>query len=239
MTRTDAIKLVGLIVTAYPNSDKFSNGKAIDNAVNLWTEFLADDDAANVAIALKKHIATSIFPPSIAEIKKIIFEMCNPNIIAPDEAWEVVAFFIDNSGEFEFLDEPERVFPAAISAAIRAVGYRNLRDLRKRKYDLSGKKSGLDRVTFLQAYTPEYERARENAMLPNSLKFVISHTQSAFAGESRRLIDKTQSILEESRTEKTEMYRRMEFANRGRLVQHVTENTETVRLRGKWGDDES
>jgi hypothetical protein len=214
MTRSDAIKLVGLIVTAYPNSDKFNDSNAINNAVNLWAEFFTDDDAKIVAMALKKHIATCKWPPQIAEIKEIMLEICVPDIIPPDEAWVVVALHLDNSGEYECLTEPEKVFPLAVAKAIKAVGYRTLRDLRIRRFDHSGKKTGLDRVAFLQAYEPEYERTRKNAMLPASLQAAISHTQTVFSGNERQLLQQTRNNLEVQESQTNEYYRRLEYAAR-------------------------
>ena len=221
MTRLDAIKLVGLVVTAYPNSDKFSDSRAIDNTVTLWAEFFIDDDVAIVAMALKKHIATSKWPPSIAEIKDIMLDICAPDIIPPDEAWAIVALQLDNTSEYEGLLEPEKIFPAAIAAAIEAIGYRTLRDLRLRRYDHSNKKTGLDRVAFLQAYEPEYERVRKNAVLPASLQLMIAQTQAALSGESRLVYEKTKDRLESERKEKIEKYRRWERADRERLLSTI------------------
>jgi hypothetical protein len=222
MTRSDAIKLVGLIVTAYPNSDKFSASKAIDNTVNIWFEFFEDDDAAIVAMALKKHISTCKFPPNIADIKEIMLDIYVPDIIPLDEAWAVVALHIDNSSEYEGLTEPERIFPAAIAKSIKAVGYRNLRDLRRRRYGHSGKKTGLDRIAFLQAYEPEYERERKNAMLPANLRLAIKHTQAALSGQSRRLLEQTRTNLEEKEKQKIAMFRKMEHIDRG--LSHESNN---------------
>jgi len=213
MTRSDAIKLVGLVVTAYPNSDKFSDSAAIDNTVSLWAEFFTDDDVAVVAMALKKHIAISKWPPSIAEIKEIMLDICSPDIITPSEAWAVVAMHIDTSSEYEYLTDPARIFPTAIANAILAVGYRTLRDLRCRRYDHSGKKTGLDRVAFLQAYEPEYERMRKNAVLPASLQMAISHTQDALSGESRQLFNSTKNRLEAKHQKKIAFYHQLEHTN--------------------------
>ena len=225
MTRSDAIKLIGLIVTTYPNSDKYSSKNAIDDAINAWTEFLADDDVVIVAMALKKHISICKWPPSIAEIKEIIFEICSPDIIPPDEAWAVVAMYIDNSSEYEYLSEPEEYFPTAIAMAIRAVDYRTLRDLRIRRYDHSNKKTGLDRVAFMQAYEPIFERERKNAMLPVSLRKAITHTQITLAGESRKLFDKTRNYLESKRTEKLE--NRREIQRIDRMTNNLLERHDT------------
>ena len=229
MTRSDAIKLVGLVITAYPNSDKFSNKAAVDNAVNLWAEFFEDDDVALVAMALKKHISICKFPPQIAELKEIMLEICAPDIIPPDEAWAAVALHIDTSSEYEGLPEPERIFPPAIAGAIKAVGYRNLRDLRRRRYDHSGKQTGLDRVAFLQAYEPEYERARKNAMLPRSLQLAIAHAQAALAGETRLLFEKTRGYLEKKDAEQNETWRRIEQSSYNRLLESL--NAEPLALK--------
>jgi hypothetical protein len=231
MTRSDAIRLVGLVITAYPNSDKFNNQAAVDNAVSLWAEFFEDDDVALVAMALKKHIATCKFPPQIAELKEIMLEICAPDIIPPNEAWAAVALFIDTSSEYECLSKPERIFPTAIANAIKAVGYRALRDLRIRRFDHSGKKTGLDRVAFLQAYESEYERERKYAMLPHSLQLAIAHTQAALAGEKRLLFEKTKGYLEAKQAEKMEMLRRLERADRRHLLE--THNAEPLALENK------
>ena len=36
MTKADAARLVAIVVTAYPNFDKFKDAKAIEATVNLW-----------------------------------------------------------------------------------------------------------------------------------------------------------------------------------------------------------
>ena len=231
MTRSDAIKLVGLVITAYPNSDKFGSQSAVDNTVNLWTEFFEDDDVALVAMALKKHIATCKFPPQIAELKEIMLEICAPDIIPPDEAWAAVALHIDTSSEYECLSEPERVFPIAIANAIKAVGYRTLRDLRIRRFDHSGKKTGLDRVAFLQAYEPEYERERKNAMMPHALQMAFAHTKAALSGEKRLLFDKTRGFLEAKHAERIEMYRQIENASHRRMLE--SHDSEPLALENK------
>ena len=218
MTRSDAIKLVGLIITAYPGSDKFNDHKAISNAVSMWQEFFEDDDMAIVVLALKKHIATCKFPPNIADIKEIMLEICACDIIPPNEAWAVVALHIDNSSEFENLTAPERIFPTAIARTIKSVGYRNLQDLRLRRSDHSGKKAGLDRAAFLQAYEPEYERERKNAMLPRSLQMAVKHTQAALSGQERQLLEQTRNRLEAKETQRLETLRRIEAIDRGIAV---------------------
>lgn len=41
MTKADAARLVAIVVTAYPNFDKFKDAKAIEATVNLWAMMLS------------------------------------------------------------------------------------------------------------------------------------------------------------------------------------------------------
>lgn len=59
MTKADAARLVAIVVTAYPNFDKFKDAKAIEATVNLWAMMFEQDESGIVALAVKKHIATT------------------------------------------------------------------------------------------------------------------------------------------------------------------------------------
>lgn len=59
MTKADAARLVAIVVTAYPNFDKFKDAKAIEATVNLWAMMFEQDESGIVALAVKKHIATN------------------------------------------------------------------------------------------------------------------------------------------------------------------------------------
>ena len=57
MTKADAARLVAIVVTAYPNFDKFKDAKAIEATVNLWAMMFEQDESGIVALAVKKHMA--------------------------------------------------------------------------------------------------------------------------------------------------------------------------------------
>lgn len=54
MTKADAARLVAIVVTAYPNFDKFKDAKAIEATVNLWAMMFEQDESGIVALAVKK-----------------------------------------------------------------------------------------------------------------------------------------------------------------------------------------
>ena len=47
MTKADAARLVAIVVTAYPNFDKFKDAKAIEATVNLWAMMFEQDESTS------------------------------------------------------------------------------------------------------------------------------------------------------------------------------------------------
>ena len=121
MTREETIKVIGIITTAYPNFDKFRDEKHIRSMVAIWADMFSEDDAGLVALAVKEHISTSKWPPSIAEIREIMTRIAHPDIIPPDEAWEVVSKYLDTEGEYNHGD-----IYRALPRTIAAVSYTHL-----------------------------------------------------------------------------------------------------------------
>lgn len=56
MTKADAARLVAIVVTAYPNFDKFKDAKAIEATVNLWAMMFEQDESGIVALAVKNTL---------------------------------------------------------------------------------------------------------------------------------------------------------------------------------------
>lgn len=171
MTKTDAAKLVAIMVAAYPNYDKFKNAEAVQATVNLWAMMFATDDGGLVGLAVKKHIATSKWPPSVAEIRELMLEMTSPDLIPPDMAWAEVATAIRELSAYAERSEYEERLPPLVCRAADAVGWEHLRSLHRDAY--VGEKAGMDRLAFLQQYTPMYERERRRAMTPEGIEVKI------------------------------------------------------------------
>jgi len=62
---------MAIIKTSYP--EYYRQGAEIEDAVNLWSEMLTDDDARLISLAVKHFIKTEIkgFPPKIGQIRGI------------------------------------------------------------------------------------------------------------------------------------------------------------------------
>ena len=160
MTREETIKVIGIITTAYPNFDKFRDEKHIRSMVAIWADMFSEDDAGLVALAVKEHISTSKWPPSIAEIREIMTRIAHPDIIPPDEAWEVVSKYLDTEGEYNHGDI-YRALPRTIAEAVDSIGYGQLYAMHVAYARGHAAKAGLDRVAFMQAYEDKVDATRK------------------------------------------------------------------------------
>lgn len=82
------------IKVAYPSY--YKNQTEIDDATNLWTEMLSEDDSIYIAKAVKKFIKTDTkgFPPAIGQIRTLAAEIRR-------EEWD------KHQREVDALPEPE------------------------------------------------------------------------------------------------------------------------------------
>jgi len=179
------------------------------NTINLWANYFIDDDWGVVGLAVAKHVAVSRWPPSIAEIRAIMAEIQCPDLIPPDEAWAAVARYIDAAGGSGGWERPEMYFTPQIIHAVNTIGYRNLRDLRKRRYASNGFHSGADREAFMLAYRPVYERGRDCAQVPPHLRHALCYTQAANSRGGRALLKSTNSYLAKREGEGRDIFRRL------------------------------
>ena len=204
MTKADAAKLVAIVITAYPNYDKFKDEAAVTATVSLWATMFQSDDGKIVALALNKHIATSKWPPSVAEIREIMLEMQHPELIPPDTAWQAVSDLLYSVGEYNYGDI-NRQLPPLIARAVESIGWTNLWEMHRGCY--VGGKPGMDRVAFIQQYGPMYEREKQRAMTPAAITAAIDSTAAVLPDKGRHLL----ADREQDRRDKEEQYRQLEI----------------------------
>ena len=166
MTKLETIELFGVLIAAYPNFDKFKDDGQVEAMVNMWATLFADDDSKIVSLAVKRHIMTSKWPPSIAEIREIMADITHPDLIPPDQAWAAVNDLLSAVGEHN-TDDAHRNLPPLIAQTVDAIGWRTLYQLHCGSY--RGNKDGMDRVAFMDLYRPAYDRERKDACCSTSL----------------------------------------------------------------------
>lgn len=163
ITKADTARLIGVIITAYPSIDKYSN-EFIETMTNTWALFFADDDTALVTAAVMKHIATSKWAPSIAEIRSIMVDIQRPDILSPDVAWGMVSDYLYAERRSLLHSVVGIDFPPLIKRAVEIVGYDALKE--SSRSTQRNHREGADKQAFMDIYIPMYERERQMAQLP-------------------------------------------------------------------------
>ena len=199
MTKADAARLVAIVVTAYPNYDKFRDAEAVKATVSLWAMMFANDDGGLVGLAVQKHIATNKWPPSVAEIRELMLELKAPDLIPPDKAWLAVSDLLYSQGQYNHGDL-HRQLPPLVARAVESIGWGNLWEMH-RSYCVGGK-PGMDRVAFMQQYEPMYQREKVRAMTPEDITAKIDAAAGALPDQGRYLL----ASLENDRREKEAMW---------------------------------
>lgn len=227
MTHEDTMKLISLIVVAYPNFDKFRDESHIRSTVSLWDLMFADDDVRLVSMAVEQHIATSKWPPSIAELREIMTTISNPGLIPVDEAWAAVRKLLSTH---ESLYSPTNTYlPQLIADAVDAVGYNQLKELSRAAARGQSSKVGLDRVAFNQAYEPRLQREKEHAALPEKLRAKLGKARAHFGdGSADQLLR-----LEKSYSEHQERYRSLSATANALLPEFTRESGDSEYLKGE------
>lgn len=186
MTKAESAKLVAIIITAYPNSDKYKDAESVESVVNLWAAMFSDDDYSIVALAVSKHIAISKWPPSVAEIRELMSEILNPGLVPPDEAWAAVNDLMATEGNHIYGDIYKKL-PPLIARAVESIGYHRLVEMRR--YGYNNGKAGMERLAFIQQYTPLYEREKTKAMTPRNINTQINAIQNALPDSTKKLLE--------------------------------------------------
>ena len=96
MTKSETVQLFAIIKSLFPRDDSFKN--ATKDMVDAWAEMLGDIPFDHAKAAIKASVATSPFPPSIAEIRDYATRMTTPKRLTADEAWGIASEVIRNYG---------------------------------------------------------------------------------------------------------------------------------------------
>lgn len=223
MTKADAARLVAIVVTAYPNFDKFKDAKAIEATVNLWAMMFEQDESGRSAGSKKTHCNKQM-AASVAEVREIMLEIQHPELIEPDKAWLAVSDLMYSAGQFNHGDL-SRQLPPLVARAVESIGWTSLWEMHRSAY--IGGKPGMDRVAFMQQYTPMYEREKSRSMTPAQLTEKIDNAAGS-------LPDKGQRLIEYRESERRRKEQEMEAITRGalRLESQSVEQTK-LELRGE------
>lgn len=158
MDKRSFSNLIKGVRSAYPNFELINTPEGLD----MWYTLLSDIPPQNLSLAFQKHIATSEYPPSIAEIRELATEQ-NEGIKDWSEGYGLLKRAIKNFGYYrereamEWLGEMDPL----TGTIVRRLSYQT--------FCLSEDEM-TDRANFRMAYENQQKiQARQN-QLPSHLR---------------------------------------------------------------------
>ena len=169
MTKPEALAILGILKTAYPNFYKDLSKQQAYKIADFWSEMFANDDAELVTNAVKAFITTDDkgFPPVIGVIKNKIADIKSPDAMTEYEAWNLVKKAVSN-GIYGASEEYAGLPPLLQ----RLVGSPN--KLREWAVMDSGDLEKVIGSNFMRSYSARAASEREYSMLPEGVKRFIS-----------------------------------------------------------------
>lgn len=167
MTKSDVLGIMAILETAYPSYYAKQSNQQRMEAVNLWAELFADDQAALVYAAVKTIIVSGgAFPPSIGEIKNKMYDLTNKGKLSETEAWALVSKACAN-GLYGYKTEYEKL-PPDVQAAVGSA-----EQLREWAMMDENTLQGVVGSNFMRGFKTVKKREREMSMLPSDVRMLL------------------------------------------------------------------
>lgn len=141
------------IKSAYPASKILEDNASMD----FWYMTLKDIPYEIAENAVMEHICTNIYPPNIAEIRKLCMERCRTPILSFGEAWGVVQKAMSDYGWYH----PQEAFATMDEltlAVVKNLGWSRL---------CQSENPTADRANFREAYEKKAAEAQNTNALPD------------------------------------------------------------------------
>lgn len=120
MTRTEIIRVLSLLKSAFPHSYKDATKQDVDLMVQLWERQFSGNSAEEVTAAVDALISsrTTGYSPTIGEIKEQMQKLRKPNELDELSAWALVSKACRN-GLYGYKEEFAKL-PPEVQAAVGA-----------------------------------------------------------------------------------------------------------------------
>lgn len=169
MKKEEFATLAAALRTYYPRETLLPNKQAAE----LWYMELKDLQYDVAMMALREHVHTSKWSPSISELREKAAEIQNGKVADWGEGWQKTMEAIRRKGMYreqealESMDEITR-------ATVERLGYQNL---------CLSENQTADRARFKDIYEQIAERKKRESHLPDALKIAIKNAQAGKAIE--------------------------------------------------------
>lgn len=140
------------IKSAYPASKILEDGASMD----FWYMMLKDIPYEVAENAVMEHICTSVYPPNIAEIRKLCMERCRQPVLSFDDAWGVVQKAMSMYGSWR-TEEAYRTMDALTLSVVKNIGWTRM---------CQSENPVADRANFREAYEAKAQKLQSSNCLP-------------------------------------------------------------------------
>lgn len=155
--------IITLLMTAYPQFE----GSLETSKYGLWYECLKDIDEAVLTCAVKQHIMSSPFPPSISELRKRAFDLILPPARPATVAWDTLMRALESAGSINSTKAW-----AALDATTKEIvgGYHTFIAWSNMSRD---QLESFQRTSFIKCYEQLTLKQRQNGSLPDNYRVTI------------------------------------------------------------------
>jgi CDP-glycerol glycerophosphotransferase (TagB/SpsB family) len=159
----DFLQVWNLLAIAYPNYCREQSAETLAQTLKLYWQLLADLPIEQLKSAALRHVATSKFFPSVAELRDAAATLALTPAQTAVEAWGEVLAAMGDVRYYIYDDHyetPQFANPIT-NRLVRSMGWRDL---------CRSENAVADRARFTQAYEQLAARQRSEAALPETLQ---------------------------------------------------------------------
>lgn len=157
MNRSDAAKLVAVLVSAYPQQSARLDAQRLDAMVSSFAALLGDLTYEQANGALTVLVQTRAWMPSVADLRAAVLELARGPVKTGAEAWGSVLRAIGREG-YDRVPGRDFVFADPVTAqVVAALGWASL---------CNSENPTADRARFIEAYDQIAANARRAAQAP-------------------------------------------------------------------------
>lgn len=156
MTTQEFVTIAAAIRAAWPASNIMPDKQSKE----VWYTMLADLDYSVCMIALKEHMSTCKFAPSISELRERCSNVTSPTTKSWSDAWGEVMAAIRFCGMYREEDALKRL-DNITRKCVKKIGFRNL---------CTSENTTADRANFRMIYEQEQKTQKESRQLSQALQ---------------------------------------------------------------------
>ena len=160
------------IKAAYPASKILEDNASMD----FWYTALKDIPYEVATNAVMEHICTNIYPPNIAEIRRLCTERRKAPVLSFDEAWGVVQKAMTDYGSYR----PQEAFSTMDEltlSVVKNLGWSKL---------CRSETPAADRANFREAYEKKAKEAQNRSSLPEFVARDKAKLQQLYVPQEER-----------------------------------------------------